>query len=216
MDESKYLILDTRDGYKDLTGDVASVNPHGDRIEIIFNNNGQPFQYLKKNIHIETSPQVIETDVEINGHIPLETEKKLLFGKFLKLFFKGREDSELHHGDFKIRKSKIADVLSYFYNVALQVKILPSEDSTTPANTLVADAISKIKDISSGSPLFAYLTGVVEKVKKQTQNFIFPFQCNESQLTAVERTFSNRLSLIQGPPGTGKTQTILNILMNAV
>ena len=38
MDENKYLILDTRVGYKDLTGDVASVNPRGDRIKIIFNN----------------------------------------------------------------------------------------------------------------------------------------------------------------------------------
>ena len=52
MDENKYLILDTRVGYKDLTGDVASVNPRGDRIKIIFNKNGQPFHYLKKKIHI--------------------------------------------------------------------------------------------------------------------------------------------------------------------
>lgn len=216
MDESKYLILDTRDGYKDLTGDVASVTSRGDRIEIVFNKSRQPFQYSKKNIHIETSPQVVDTDVEINGCIALGAEKKLLFGKFLKLFSNERKKTELHHGDFRILKSRIADALSYFYNVAQQVKNLPSEDPTAPVNTIIADAISKIKEIPSGSPLFAYLTGISEKAKAQAQNFIFPFQCNESQLTAVEQTFSNRLSLIQGPPGTGKTQTILNILMNAV
>ena len=216
MDENKYLILDTRVGYKDLTGDVSSVNPRGDRIEIIFNKNGQPFHYLKKNIHIETSPQEIETDVEINGRIELGAEKKLLFGKFLKLFFTERKKPELHYGDFKILKSKIADALSYFYSVAQLVKNLPSEDPSAPVNTIIADAISKIKEVPTGSPLFSYLTGIAKKEQEKTQNFIFPFQCNESQLTAVEQTFSNRISLIQGPPGTGKTQTILNILLNAV
>lgn len=43
---------------------------------------------------------------------------------------------------------------------------------------------------------------------------IFPFGCNKSQAEAVERAFTQSLSIIQGPPGTGKTQTILNIIAN--
>lgn len=43
---------------------------------------------------------------------------------------------------------------------------------------------------------------------------IYPFGCNQSQRQAVEKAFSNSLSVIQGPPGTGKTQTILNIIAN--
>ncbi len=45
---------------------------------------------------------------------------------------------------------------------------------------------------------------------------IYPFGFNLSQKTAVEKALSSRLSIIQGPPGTGKTQTILNILANAI
>ncbi|EHX7008902.1 DUF2726 domain-containing protein [Salmonella enterica subsp. enterica serovar Concord] len=43
---------------------------------------------------------------------------------------------------------------------------------------------------------------------------MFPFGLNESQLQAVERSFSSQISVIEGPPGTGKTQTILNIVAN--
>ena len=32
----------------------------------------------------------------------------------------------------------------------------------------------------------------------------------------MENAFSSQVSMIQGPPGTGKTQTILNIIANAV
>ncbi|WP_228455880.1 AAA family ATPase [Chryseobacterium sp. POL2] len=39
---------------------------------------------------------------------------------------------------------------------------------------------------------------------------------NLSQRTGVDNAFSNPLSVIEGSPGTGKTQTILNIIANAV
>lgn len=45
---------------------------------------------------------------------------------------------------------------------------------------------------------------------------IYPFCSNSSQIKAVSRALSKRISVIQGPPGTGKTETILNILMNLV
>ncbi len=45
---------------------------------------------------------------------------------------------------------------------------------------------------------------------------IFPFGFNLSQKEAVNNAFANPLSTIEGPPGTGKTQTILNIIANAI
>lgn len=110
----------------------------------------------------------------------------------------------------------MSDTLAYLYNVAKLVKNLPSEDPDASANTIIADALEKINDIPVNSPLYTYLSGVLPESAPRIKNFIFPFQCNESQLNAVEQTFANSLSLIQGPPGTGKTQTILNILVNAV
>lgn len=46
--------------------------------------------------------------------------------------------------------------------------------------------------------------------------YFFPFDVNESQYEVVTNVFKNKYSLIEGPPGTGKTNTILNILANAV
>ena len=216
MDEQKYLIVDNRQGFKDLTGDVKSIKSRGNLVDISFHNSEKTFAYARKNIIFSDKPAVIENDVAINGHIELNASKKVLFGNFLKLFFSKREKTELHHDDFEILKTRVPDTLAYLYNVAKLVKNLPSEDPDASTNTLIADALEKIKDIPVNSPLYTYLSGVLPESAPRIKNFIFPFQCNESQLNAVEQTFSNSLSLIQGPPGTGKTQTILNILLNAV
>jgi hypothetical protein len=216
MDEQKFLIVDNRQGFKDLTGDVKSIKSRGNLVDISFHNSEKTFVYSRKNVIFSDKPAVIENDVAINGHIELNASKKVLFGNFLKLFFSKREKTELHHGDFEILKTRVPDTLAYLYNVAKLVKNLPSEDPDASTNTLIADALEKIKDIPVNSPLYTYLSGVLPESAPRIKNFIFPFQCNESQLNAVEQTFSNSLSLIQGPPGTGKTQTILNILLNAV
>lgn len=52
-------------------------------------------------------------------------------------------------------------------------------------------------------------------MEKNTSVF-YPFGFNLSQKQAVDYALCNPISIIEGPPGTGKTQTILNILANAV
>ncbi|MGX7420242.1 AAA domain-containing protein [Carnobacterium gallinarum] len=45
---------------------------------------------------------------------------------------------------------------------------------------------------------------------------ILPFSSNLSQKEAIKNGLMYDISVIQGPPGTGKTQTILNIICNAI
>lgn len=75
-----------------------------------------------------------------------------------------------------------------------------------------------ITDLSERSVLSCYLNPAGIKFNEYIpkDSFIFPFGCNSSQYKAVMNAFTNRVSVIQGPPGTGKTQTILNIIANAI
>ncbi|MFG1503694.1 AAA domain-containing protein [Halobacteriovorax sp. ZH5_bin.2] len=85
---------------------------------------------------------------------------------------------------------------------------------------ILAYNYSKISYVEPGGMLDAFLNGKLkesnEEAGKNPVTPIFPFGFNESQKKAVDEAVSNKLSLIEGPPGTGKTQTILNIIANAV
>src|SRR5690606_6932917 len=74
-----------------------------------------------------------------------------------------------------------------------------------------------IQHISKKSVLASFLNGTLSSNENTTERIdFFPFGFNLSQKNAVNTAFSNNLSVIEGPPGTGKTQTILNIIVNAV
>lgn len=74
----------------------------------------------------------------------------------------------------------------------------------------------KINYVKRDSALYSYLSmeDIYKRVKPE--KIIFPFSFNLSQREAVVRSFENSIFIIEGPPGTGKTQTILNIIANAV
>jgi DNA polymerase III delta prime subunit len=82
---------------------------------------------------------------------------------------------------------------------------------------ILMNRYNKIDFVSEESMLSAFLTGKLNK-KNQTNVAIniYPFGFNLSQKTAVENALTSPLTIIEGPPGTGKTQTILNIIANAV
>jgi superfamily I DNA and/or RNA helicase len=82
---------------------------------------------------------------------------------------------------------------------------------------ILANQYNKLDFVSTESVLSDFLTGNLSAKKTQNlTNVVYPFGFNESQKNAVEKALTNALSIIEGPPGTGKTQTILNIIANAV
>ncbi len=89
--------------------------------------------------------------------------------------------------------------------------------TTEEGKNILADSYSKITFIPDYSILANFLNQVQPTAKKLNKSVeIFPFGFNISQKEAVNKAFSSSLSIIEGPPGTGKTQTILNIIANAV
>ena len=85
------------------------------------------------------------------------------------------------------------------------------------SSNFLSSQYGKIRTISPRSVLAAYLE---KKPLAQQEDAlvqpIFPFGFNLSQKEATQKALSNQLSVIEGPPGTGKTQTILNIIANAI
>ncbi|MDR0503061.1 MAG: DUF2726 domain-containing protein [Treponema sp.] len=87
----------------------------------------------------------------------------------------------------------------------------------TKGENILANRYEKIDFLHEENILSAFLTEKLHKEKKVNPAVIvFPFGFNISQKIAIDNAFKTPLTIIEGPPGTGKTQTILNIIANAV
>jgi len=124
--------------------------------------------------------------------------------------------------------------LQYFKDIANQIGLTVKNEKNQSINILDKN-YQKIDEVKEESILFNYLTENLPKepkppkgkfgsffrlIKSKDDNLknavIYPFGFNISQGSAVEKAINNKLSIIEGPPGTGKTQTILNIIANAI
>lgn len=111
-----------------------------------------------------------------------------------------------------IQSQKAGDIFSYLKEIAESIGL-----KTDEGNNILAKSYGSIRFIPETSILSNYLNGKEPKKNYYTYPIeIFPFCFNLSQKKGVDKAFSNPLSVIEGPPGTGKTQTILNIIANAV
>lgn len=85
------------------------------------------------------------------------------------------------------------------------------------AGNTLASQYAKIDFVDPDSMLGSFLSGNVTQLTDTKSIFaVYPFNFNASQKKAVENALVHPLSVVEGPPGTGKTQTILNIIANAV
>lgn len=111
-----------------------------------------------------------------------------------------------------LQTQRAEHVFNYLKEIAEAIGL-----KTEEGNNILAYSYDRIRFIPETSILSNYLNQ--KHPEKNAQSFpveIFPFGFNLSQKDGVNEAFSNPLSIIEGPPGTGKTQTILNIIANAV
>lgn len=111
-----------------------------------------------------------------------------------------------------IKSEKSKNLFLYLNKIAETVGL-----TTEEGKNILADSYSKITFIPEYSILSNFLNKIQPPANKYNNPIeIFPFGFNLSQKEAVNKAFFSSLSVIEGPPGTGKTQTILNIIANAV
>lgn len=107
---------------------------------------------------------------------------------------------------------KAFNVFNYLKEIADTVGL-----KTEEGENILSRSYESISEIPEDCILSSLLNGSLPPRNNNSANpDFFPFGFNLSQRSAINTAFSNNLSVIEGPPGTGKTQTILNIIANAV
>ncbi|MBK6827477.1 MAG: AAA family ATPase [Chitinophagaceae bacterium] len=111
-----------------------------------------------------------------------------------------------------VSEGKAFNVFNYLKEIADTVGL-----KTEEGDNILARIYESISEIPEDCILASLLNGSLSTGNSNSiSTDIFPFGFNLSQRNSVNTAFANNLSVIEGPPGTGKTQTILNIIANAV
>ncbi|WP_102261170.1 AAA domain-containing protein [Mesobacillus jeotgali] len=215
MDSEHNLILIKN---VDKTDQIDSLIYTNGKWRVRFKNNSKFYEYNYLNVTKLKDPKVLkaESTIVYDKDIPCYGLEKILdFGDYVRLIYKTgykkvvpRTDVRIEEADLKGDAQKCLEYLrSLADNIGGKYDGEPSYLS------------KEYKALSTTSPrsvLAAYLKGRDPARENKQISPIFPFGFNLSQKAAVEKAMVEQVSLIEGPPGTGKTQTILNILANAV
>ena len=182
--------------------------------------NGQKeYPYNTANVEFLRNPQIVLLEDKIalrDGELLSGAAQLQLFGKYCRIVYKtgyrelaSAESIQLLEPAMQSSGSK--DCLEYLKQIALETGLI------LEGRNILADRYEKINFVPENSVLRAFLNGTYEKesITKNTP-VVYPFGFNLSQKKAVDNALCNPISIVEGPPGTGKTQTILNIIANAV
>ncbi|MEH7248301.1 AAA domain-containing protein, partial [Neobacillus niacini] len=168
--------------------------------------------WSKEPILIDSNTCVIyENNLPITGVI-----KILDFGEYVRLLFRTGYKRVYNRSSIIIEETCLtnktaSNTFDYLKALAGYVSIKDEGDKG-----FLTKQYEYLKIISPRSVLSAYLERKPFKTQNKAGQTIFPFGFNKSQKLATEKALSNQVSIIEGPPGTGKTQTILNIIANAI
>ena len=221
MNEHKVLIYHYSSKNRKWYDATNSVLWYGDNKKawrVLFVNSKRYFYVSFSNMKIYDSPKRVDfLELYYKNSRCFNVKELLCFnGQIYKIFYENGHTCIAFPSELKIVKdvlknNKQASEIMAYYHKVVQETIHTKEDQ------FLLQQFDSIDIVSEESVLALYLNGQLEKRNlKLVHPIISPFGINLSQLKAIEMAFNNRISIIEGPPGTGKTQTILNLIANAL
>ena len=217
MNPEKQLIIING---KDKTDSIVSMNYTGDgKCQICFEGSPKVYSYNSCNIRSLKPVRTVDPSsviVYVKGASWNGVEKILDFGEYYRFFYDRKWSKSYTKNEVTLTRNCLAEgssrsLFEYFKEIADAVGIVIEQ-----GQNLLSLQYDRIKGISEETVLSKYFSKKLPDERRGNKELIFPFGLNQSQKAAVENAFSSQISIIQGPPGTGKTQTILNIIANAV
>lgn len=186
--------------------------------QIVTFKNGKAYKYEYSNVEVLDKPiNINKDDFQFTNKDGVEFSniKNIIYFKgtstsYFRFFFENGIIRSYKLEDLQIKKNALNDenakqILNYYKSIANNIGL-----KTDEGNNILQMQFNKLTFVDENTVLSSYLSKKeVDKPKNlEKKTMIFPFGCNLSQVTAVNKAIDNKISVIEGPPGTGKTQTI--------
>lgn len=219
IDQDNQLILIKGE---DKTSSVASWRFDTRRpIIYITYNQGKSYSYNTRDVKFLENPRTVTLGncVALKDNSPVSRAVRLqFFENYCRIVYKSGYREIVLSARIKIVESalkapKSKNCFEYLKRLAIHIGLVVGEYN------ILAKQYNRIDFVREDSVLAAFLSGQYSKefAEENNASIVYPFGFNLSQKKAVDNALRNQsISIIEGPPGTGKTQTILNIIANAV
>ncbi len=182
-------------------------------------NNGKSYPYNTHDVIFLKNPKNIDVANKLvlcKGSNQFGVKTIQIFESYCRMIYNSNFSKICSVNDIEIIDSALDDEKSrscfdYLKNIAKETGLIVENYN------ILAERYEKINYVRKDSVMASFLSGKrgrFDSNKKRT--IIYPFSFNISQRKAVDNALKSDISIIEGPPGTGKTQTILNIIANAI
>ncbi len=216
------LVLSNTGQWEDKTEEVAAyvADPAKGEIRIKYRANPvREYRYRQDRVRMLVATATlnpVEVQLRVDGRLLSGADAIIKFPNFYLVIAQGVRSlhaaSDVHEERDVAVDPSCSAVLDYFRAVAGLVGVKNDEDES-----ILAGQYKYLTRVPDASVLAAYLKPRSLLLELALPGpLIYPFGTNSSQKDAVEKAFRSQVTIVQGPPGTGKTQTILNVVANAI